>query len=272
MPRMVFDADGLYLVSQNLDLVRGNHRFPPVSRPRPRLRAVGVSSLPISTNSGCSSVARSSRSAPRSRLLTAPPPMVLPTSLSSPLSLTESSLLLESLSSQSLNLQLRALCSVLEGVTVLLKGELDLVCGPSFSTAPPFPGTSEVFALQLTNHSSSPRRCGGQGDILAGCMAVAVHWASALHPSDTNTRTVLQPLTNKNCEETELSPTLRGCLLAAAVVKRASSFAFSKKGRATTSPDVLAEIGAAFASVVAESDEEEQEEGGGSAQGPREPL
>jgi NAD(P)H-hydrate repair Nnr-like enzyme with NAD(P)H-hydrate dehydratase domain len=161
-----------------------------------------------------------------------------------------SSFLLESLSSGSVTMQLRALCAVLGGVTVLLKGESDLICGPSTSTALPFPGTSEVFDLQSAN-GSSPRRCGGQGDILAGCMAVAVYWASALQPSpDPSTRTVLQPLINHVPDAAVLSSTLSACLLAAAVVKRASYFAFAKKGRATTSPDVLAEIGAAFVSVV----------------------
>ncbi len=56
----------------------------------------------------------------------------------------------------------RALSLALGGVTVLRKAEYDIVTSGE-----------DVFVLQ---EMGSPRRCGGQGDILAGCTATAMHW------------------------------------------------------------------------------------------------
>ena len=49
------------------------------------------------------------------------------------------------------------------GVTIMRKGEVDLVCSGR-----------DVYALLF---EGSPRRCGGQGDILAGITGVNIHWA-----------------------------------------------------------------------------------------------
>ena len=48
--------------------------------------------------------------------------------------------------------QLRALCTVLGGVTVLLKGQWDTVCW----------GTEQVLRIKGDDCGGSPRRCGGQ--------------------------------------------------------------------------------------------------------------
>ena len=48
-------------------------------------------------------------------------------------------------------------------MTILRKGEVDLVSSGR-----------DVYALLF---EGSPRRCGGQGDILAGITAVNIHWA-----------------------------------------------------------------------------------------------
>ena len=71
-------------------------------------------------------------------------------------------LLLKELSSADEIVNTRALSLALGGVTVLRKAEHDMITAGA-----------DVFILR---EIGSPRRCGGQGDILAGCVAVALHW------------------------------------------------------------------------------------------------
>ncbi len=59
--------------------------------------------------------------------------------------------------------QTRALSIALGGVTVLRKGANDLITAGG-----------DVWQL---NEIGSPRRCGGQGDILAGALATALYWS-----------------------------------------------------------------------------------------------
>jgi Carbohydrate kinase len=59
--------------------------------------------------------------------------------------------------------RVRALCLALGGVTVFRKGANDTVSSGG-----------DVYVI---HEEGSPRRCGGQGDILAGCMGVASYWA-----------------------------------------------------------------------------------------------
>ena len=177
--------------------------------------------------------------------------------------------LLEMLTTGTLSQQLHSLCAVLGGVTVLLKGKDDMICGsvPSRpSTLQPteglplsMDGISNVFIIEASE-KGAPRRCGGQGDILSGCMATALYWSLALQSTaSTSPLTSLQPIQeileerqdgegSRYLPEQALqsSPTLLGCILASSVVRAASSAAFLKKGRALTSPDILEEIGGAF--------------------------
>jgi ATP-dependent NAD(P)H-hydrate dehydratase len=71
-------------------------------------------------------------------------------------------LLLQDLSSPDVAVNTRAVSIALGGVTVLRKAEHDVISSGS-----------DVFILK---ESGSARRCGGQGDILAGCVSVALHW------------------------------------------------------------------------------------------------
>ena len=59
----------------------------------------------------------------------------------------------------------RALSLALGGVIVFRKGESDLITS----------GT-DVYAMH--GSKGSPRRCGGQGDILAGSLGTAYYWAT----------------------------------------------------------------------------------------------
>jgi ATP-dependent NAD(P)H-hydrate dehydratase len=175
----------------------------------------------------------------------------------------------DSLISGSLPEQLHSLCAFLGGVTVILKGEYDMVCGSTLSQSATsvqpllsFDGISDVFIIQ-TSEKGAPRRCGGQGDILSGCVATALYWSSSLNSSASvvsSALTSLQQPFSVTLEERQdgegsrdlatralaCSPSLLGCILAATVVRAASSAAFLKKGRAMTSPDILEELGRAF--------------------------
>lgn len=59
--------------------------------------------------------------------------------------------------------RVHALSRVLGGVTVFRKGASDLISSGN-----------DVFAI---SEQGSNRRCGGQGDILSGCLGVSLNWA-----------------------------------------------------------------------------------------------
>jgi len=116
--------------------------------------------------------------------------------------------------------QLGALCRTL-GVTILLKGRYDLI-------------SDGEFTVQV-EEEGSPRRCGGQGDVLAGALAVTSHWS-------------FQSATQG--EFPDFPPQLWAGVLASAVTRRAAQSAFSLKKRSTTTPDIISELGAAFESII----------------------
>jgi len=117
--------------------------------------------------------------------------------------------------------RLRALSASLDKVTILLKGRDDLVSD----------GGDVVLRVQAPG---SPRRCGGQGDVLAGALTVAAYWAQ----------------NNKADEEQEgLSPSMWACVLASLVTKRSAELAFEDKKRSTTTPDILEKVGRSFEEI-----------------------
>lgn len=84
-----------------------------------------------------------------------------------------------------------------------------------------------------------------QGDVLAGSVAVALHWAlragSALDSIPATTH------------EQDLPAPVSASMLAAITTKRAAALAFAKKGRSTLTPDLLDELGAALWSLESDS-------------------
>jgi ATP-dependent NAD(P)H-hydrate dehydratase len=119
--------------------------------------------------------------------------------------------------------KLEALSQSLSGATVLLKGKEDLI--------------SDGAGVWRVQEEGSPRRCGGQGDLLAGSLGVAAYWAAS-HAS----KAPVQSLS----EDIPLSPNVLACALASVVVKRAAKLAFSKHARGTTTPEILDQIALAF--------------------------
>ncbi|KXJ69760.1 ATP-dependent (S)-NAD(P)H-hydrate dehydratase [Aedes albopictus] len=68
----------------------------------------------------------------------------------------------------------------------------------------------------------SGRRCGGQGDLLAGALATFYYWARE--------------------SKTEVSPTIVACFAASYLTKTCNSYAFRLKGRSMTTGDMIDQI------------------------------
>jgi ATP-dependent NAD(P)H-hydrate dehydratase len=99
----------------------------------------------------------------------------------------------------------------------------------------------------------SPRRCGGQGDVLTGSVATFLAWAKASHLIGTYTTTKYAIIDHiGDTIKSEMyshspSQVISACAFGGAMVTRqAALLAFSKKKRATTTPDILEEIGESF--------------------------
>ncbi|KAK6130318.1 hypothetical protein DH2020_035938 [Rehmannia glutinosa] len=82
------------------------------------------------------------------------------------------------------------------GVTILRKGGSDFI--------------SNGDAVGAVSAFGSPRRCGGQGDILSGSVAVFISWARQCSAK----------------RELSLSPTVMGCIAGSVLLRKAASHAF----------------------------------------------
>ena len=124
---------------------------------------------------------------------------------------------------QSDKMQLCKLISkALDGVNIVAKGKSDTIC--------------TIDELKECEEQASPRRCGGQGDILSGVITAFNAWAAI----EGSTREKL------------LAPDIiMDCLLAACNVTRKSSYlCFQKYGRSMTASDMLRCVPESFEAVV----------------------
>ncbi|WZZ38645.1 hypothetical protein YC2023_034904 [Brassica napus] len=110
--------------------------------------------------------------------------------------------------------QLRSLAKQIGGVTILRKGKTDLI--------------SNGEILKSVSVYGSPRRCGGQGDILSGGVAVFLSWAKQLKPDP-----------GSHSE----SPAILGCIAASGLLRKAASLAFKKHKRSTLTGDIIECLG-----------------------------
>ncbi|CDO99004.1 unnamed protein product [Coffea canephora] len=109
--------------------------------------------------------------------------------------------------------QLLALAKGIGGVTILRKGKSDFITDGE-----------KVSAVSIYG---SPRRCGGQGDILAGSVAVFLSWArQSAYRGELGT-----------------NPTILGCIAASAILRKAASLAFDQKKRSTLTSDIIECLG-----------------------------
>ena len=71
-----------------------------------------------------------------------------------------------------------ALSAALGGVTILKKGKHDIVASSrTTATELSITGVPGVDSVYVIKENGSPRRCGGQGDILSGTLGVTFYWA-----------------------------------------------------------------------------------------------
>ncbi|XP_007034639.2 PREDICTED: ATP-dependent (S)-NAD(P)H-hydrate dehydratase isoform X1 [Theobroma cacao] len=120
--------------------------------------------------------------------------------------------------------ELLSLCKGIGGVTILRKGKCDLI--------------SDGEIVQSVGIYGSPRRCGGQGDILSGSVAVFLSWARQ-HMLATEGKPIISP---KN-------PTVLGCIAASALLRKAASLAFEHQKRSTLTTDIIECLGQSLEAI-----------------------
>ncbi|KAL9656178.1 hypothetical protein ABK040_007795 [Willaertia magna] len=107
----------------------------------------------------------------------------------------------------------------LGNVCIVRKGQVDLIAKGD-----------NVISCELQN--ASPRRCGGQGDVLSGVLGTFCHWARWKR-DDNN---------NESDEDRLMIACYCSCLLA----KKAAQLAFQVHHRSTTTPNIIDCLGKAF--------------------------
>jgi len=143
----------------------------------------------------------------------------------------------------------------LGGVTILEKGKQDLVAvnttskeggveaGGQGEAGKEKEAVKEVVEVDV---EGGMKRCGGQGDILSGCVGTFLAWAKCYEDGAFGDKSVT---------------TSRMPLLAAVggsmVTRTASRRAFFKEGRGVVTEDMVPEIGKAFAHVFGEEHQEQ---------------
>ncbi|WOG83327.1 hypothetical protein DCAR_0102502 [Daucus carota subsp. sativus] len=109
--------------------------------------------------------------------------------------------------------QLINLSKGMGGVTILRKGKSDLI--------------SDGETVRSVSIYGSPRRCGGQGDILSGSVALFLSWARQQDGES----------------KLNMNPTMLGCIAGSILMRKAASFAFEHKKRSTLTSDIIECLG-----------------------------
>lgn len=116
---------------------------------------------------------------------------------------------------------MKALAAAFQGPTLLVKGAKDRIANAS----------GDILYI---DEEGGFKRCGGQGDVLSGCLATFLAWASAS-----------QLLGHaKDIPETRLP--LLAAYGAGVITRRSSHQAFKSAGRAMLAHDMLEQIGGAY--------------------------
>ncbi|XP_037497410.1 ATP-dependent (S)-NAD(P)H-hydrate dehydratase isoform X6 [Jatropha curcas] len=110
--------------------------------------------------------------------------------------------------------QLLSLAKRIGGITILRKGRSDLI--------------SDGEIVKSVSVYGSPRRCGGQGDILSGSVAVFVSWARHCISG-----------AKGNLSISPTNPTVLGCIAGSALLRKAASLAFEGRKRSTLTGDII---------------------------------
>ncbi|XP_059632557.1 ATP-dependent (S)-NAD(P)H-hydrate dehydratase [Cornus florida] len=117
--------------------------------------------------------------------------------------------------------QLLSLSKRIGGVTILRKGKSDLI--------------SDGETVKSVSVYGSPRRCGGQGDILSGSVAVFLSWARQCNLAAEG--------------KLSMNPTMLGCIAGSALLRKAASDAFKYHYRSTLTSDIIERLGICFEDI-----------------------
>lgn len=133
------------------------------------------------------------------------------------------------------------------GTVIIQKGAEDKISDGKYSM---FRKTIYVVTVSIaivSKEEGSPRRCGGQGDVLSGMLATFLAWGRFLHSQQQSKQQQQQP--DEGEEEWEGSTTALHLLAgygACMLLKKCAVRAFMKHKRSTTTPNIIEEIGPVF--------------------------
>ncbi|PLW08571.1 hypothetical protein PCANC_00380 [Puccinia coronata f. sp. avenae] len=125
------------------------------------------------------------------------------------------------------------LSKALNGCTILQKGSTDLVA-------------REGAEVAKVTCQGSPKRCGGQGDILSGLVGTWCAWAKLYferQPQETKPKSQEQPISPHEAW-------IIAAVLGSEITRTCSKLAYQKFGRSMQSSDMLAYIAEAFEQVM----------------------
>lgn len=91
--------------------------------------------------------------------------------------------------------------------------------------------TANLLKVECPSGGSN-RRCGGQGDLLAGAIATFYHWALNLSNKDNSG----QPIANDG------HPAILACYAGSYLIKQCNKLAYEKFGRSMTSLEMIGMI------------------------------
>ncbi|CAM6091920.1 unnamed protein product [Calypogeia fissa] len=118
--------------------------------------------------------------------------------------------------------QLRLLAEKMSGVTIVQKGKQDLI--------------SDGKTVLCSDYFGSPRRCGGQGDVLSGSTAVFMAWS----------RQYMQNINVKHLtvsKSISTNPAVVAALAGSLILRKAAADAFAKHKRSTLTTDIIESLG-----------------------------
>uniref|UniRef100_A0A1D1XGB6 ATP-dependent (S)-NAD(P)H-hydrate dehydratase n=2 Tax=Anthurium amnicola TaxID=1678845 RepID=A0A1D1XGB6_9ARAE len=118
---------------------------------------------------------------------------------------------------QDASAELVSLSRRIGGATILRKGKADLI--------------SDGETVNIVDIFGSPRRCGGQGDILSGSVAVFSSWARQ------------QMFGKEGSNSSSSNPMVLGCIAGSVLLRKAAYLAFADKKRATLTTDIIEFLG-----------------------------
>ncbi|KAK0551252.1 hypothetical protein OC845_002261 [Tilletia horrida] len=125
----------------------------------------------------------------------------------------------------------KQLSSALQGPTILEKGKVDRI--------------ANAHEVLLSDEPGGLKRCGGQGDILAGCLSTFLAWASVYSKGTSDRKLPTGPSEGEAPILEERLPLL-AAYGASIIARTCSREGFRRNGRAFLANDMIEEVGRAY--------------------------